>query len=73
MFIKKNNIWELMQFIKEQKIIDVNSVYKTKLKKSDEVDKYKICLVAERLWAKIQQEYNVYYKKFLLLVPGMIQ
>lgn len=36
----------------------MNSVYKTKLKKSDEVDKYKTCLVAQRLQTRIQQEYK---------------
>lgn len=56
--IKKNNTWELIQLPKEQKIIGVNSVYKIKLKKNDEVDKYKTCLVAQRLQTRIQQEYK---------------
>lgn len=67
--IKKNNTWELIQLPKEQKIIGVNSVYKTKLKKT-----MKLINIKHAWQLKgYKQEYNKSTNKFLLQLLGMIQ
>lgn len=45
--IVRNNTWELTELPKGHKTIDVEWVYKTKLKESGEVNKYKACLVVK--------------------------
>nr|XP_048331640.1 uncharacterized protein LOC125422966 [Ziziphus jujuba var. spinosa] len=45
--IERNNTWKLTDLPKRQKTINVKWVYKTKLKKNGEVDKYKAHLVAK--------------------------
>ncbi|GKB48853.1 retrovirus-related pol polyprotein from transposon TNT 1-94 [Tanacetum coccineum] len=57
--IERNKTWELVDLPKGQKVIDVKWVYKTKLKRNGEVDKYKARLVAKGY----KQEYGVDYKE----------
>lgn len=57
--IEKNNTWELSELPKEKKSIGVKWVYKTKLNKDGEVDKYKTRLVAKGY----KQEFGVDYKE----------
>ncbi|KAA0060231.1 Retrovirus-related Pol polyprotein from transposon TNT 1-94 [Cucumis melo var. makuwa] len=57
--IKRNNTWELTDLPKGHKTIGVKWVYKIKLKENDEVDKYKVRLVAKGY----KQEFDVDYKE----------
>lgn len=56
---EKNNTWELSDLPEGQKSIGVKWIYKTKLNKSGEVDKYKARLVAKGY----KQEYGIDYKE----------
>lgn len=45
--IEKNDTWELCDLPERLKTIGVKWVFKTKLNKNGDVDKYKACLVAK--------------------------
>lgn len=45
--IERNNTWELINLPTSTNKIGVKWVYKTKLKKNEEVNKFKACLVAK--------------------------
>ena len=62
--IERNNTWELINLPKGHKTIGVKWVYKTKLKKNGDVDKYKARLVAKGY----KQEFGVDYKEVFALV-----
>ena len=57
--IEWNNTWELTDLPKGHKTIGVKWVYKTKLKKNGDVEKYKARLVAKGY----KQEFGVDYKE----------
>ena len=57
--IERNDTWELSDFLKGYKTINVKWVFKTKLKENGEVDKYKARLVAKGY----KQEYEINYKE----------
>ena len=67
--IERNDTWELIDLLKGHKTIGVKWVFKTKLKKNGEVDKYKARLVAKGY----KQEYGIDYTKCLLSLQDMIQ
>ena len=62
--IEWNNTWELTSLPKGHKTIGVKWVYKTKLKKNGDVDKFKARLVAKGY----KQEFCVDYKEVFALV-----
>jgi len=66
MLLRKNNIGEVMELPKWQKTIGVKWVYKTKLKKNDEIDKYKAHLVAKGY----KQWYGIDYKEVFTLITS---
>jgi len=55
--IERNNTWELTEVPATGKVIGVKWIYKTKLNKKGEVDKYKARLVAKRY----SQQYGIDY------------
>lgn len=57
--IERNDTWELVDFPKNKDYIGVKWVYKTKLKASGDVEKYKARLVAKIF----SQEYGVDYNE----------
>lgn len=56
--IKRNNTWELIELPKGHKTSGVKWVYKTKLKKNGDIDKYKARLVAKGYKQKFGVDYS---------------
>ncbi|XP_038875144.1 uncharacterized mitochondrial protein AtMg00820-like [Benincasa hispida] len=56
--IEKKNTWDLSELPRGQKSIGVKWVYKTKVNKNGQVDKYKARLVAKRYKQQIGIDYN---------------
>lgn len=56
--IERNNTWELIELPKGHKTIGVKRVYKTKLKKNGDIDKYKARIVAKGYKQKFGVDYS---------------